>query len=193
MAEYGSDHYVSFNYTTGVSVELTRTQRASSLYLAPTLASGAPLLYKRAELIVPTVTDFADNDILALCDMASGDRIHEMFVSINAGFVATQTANLGLYEAGDGAVGTVIEEDLFTSAVDIGTATTDRVSQFLEAGNLTDEDRGRPLWALAALGAASYTEDPHIDMTIAYTLASEEIATAAVAQILLEVFYVAAR
>jgi len=192
MAEYGSDHYVKVNQTTGVSVELLRTQRASSLYLAPTVASGVAMELKRAQIVLPNPTDLADDEVLAMMDFKSGDRIWEIWAYNNAGFTATGTANIGLYEAGELSVGTVIDEDLYALDLVIGGALV-RVDVFEEATTLTEFHRGLTLWEQAAIGAASYTVDPYIDMTLAYTMSSEEAATAAVAIAVLEVWYTPAR
>lgn len=58
---------------------------------------------------------------------------------------------------------TVIDGDLFASsqAATSAIAYDARISVFDEAGTLDDVmDRGKMFWELAAIGAASYTEDP---------------------------------
>ena len=62
----------------------------------------------------------------------------------------------------------MIDDDLFASALDVTSAIA-RTESFKEATTLGDTDRGKTLWELAAIGAASYTADPMEDWDLVGT------------------------
>lgn len=192
MAEYGSDHYVQVNRTTGVSTEALRTQRSSALHLAPTRGSSGPVQMKRAECILPTAIILADNEVLAMMDFKSNDRIWEIYAYNNGGFTATQQVNIGLYHAGEQSVGDEIDEDLYAVDLNYGGALA-RADVFEQSNVLDEYARGLTLWEQAAIGLQTWEEDPGGDFTLACTMASLETVTAAVAIAVLEVWYVPGR
>ncbi len=144
-----------------------------------------------AQLTVPNAQDLADNDVIRLLDLKSSDRLIELFFSMDANWGATTTFNVGLYlKGGSPNDGAVVDEDLFGSAENWAGAIA-RVDSFKEAATLDDWDRGKTLWELAAIGAASYTVDPHLDFTVAVTCSQDISAAAAAVEFLCEAFYIA--
>ena len=106
-----------------------------------------------------------DGDILVFALMKSSDLLEDIEFWCD-GNPTAGTFNIGIYQAvmaNQGISLTAIDDDLFASAQTAATAIAydARVSVFDEAGTLDDVmDRGKTLWALAAIGAATYTEDP---------------------------------
>ncbi len=109
---------------------------------------------------------------------------------MDANWGATTTFHVGLYKKGDADDGAVIDVDLFGSTIDWSGAIA-RTDYFTEAGTLDNWDRGKTLWELAAIGAASYTSDPRETWTIAATTTQDIDATAGAVEMLVEALYVA--
>lgn len=111
----------------------------------------------------------SDTVIVAL--LKSSDRLIDIKLATD-GAATAGALNIGLASAdlsNDSISLTVIDEDLFASAQSVVTAIAFDAagSVFDEAGTLDDVmDRGKTLWELAALGAASYTEDPGLTFAI---------------------------
>lgn len=147
------------------------------------------LRHSHCLVTVPAAQDLGDNDVIMAIGMKSSDRLGEVRFSMDANWGATTTFNIGLYTlGGDGDLGTVIDEDLFASAVDWAGAIA-RVDYFKEAGTLDDWDRFKTLWELAAIGAASYTADPVEDWVVTLQTSQDISATAAAVELMGEVIY----
>jgi len=142
-------------------------------------------------MLIPSGQDLGDDDVIRLLDMQSGDRLIELYFSMDADFGATTTFNVGLYKKGNNNNGAVIDEDLFVSAVDWAGAIA-RTEYFKESATFTDMDRGKTLWELVTIGAAAtYTEDPREDWTLTLQTTQDISATAAAVSLMCEVWYVA--
>jgi len=182
---YFSNHYNNINTTTGVGYDA----RATGQYIAPTNYGETNIKVKKARVVLPAGADLGgDGDIIWLFDIKSGDCPYEMWVSCDANMGATSTFNIGLYESSTtSTIGTLIDEDIY-GAEDISAKVT-RVDSMTTAGGLLDEHRGYPAWEQAAIGAASYTEDPHETWTIAATATGAIAATDGICVISVEMWY----
>jgi hypothetical protein len=145
--------------------------------------------HKMAQMTVPSGQDLGDGDIIRLCDLPSNARVLEVLMSMDANWGTTTTFHVGLYKKGDNDDGVVLDVDLFAATQDWAGAIA-RVDQF-KLGVLDDWDRGKYLWQLAAIGAASYTEDPKEMWTLALTTTQDISAAAAAVEFLAEVIYIA--
>lgn len=158
---------------------------------------GGRLRQKAARFLVPSGTDMGSGDIIRVLDLVSSACVWHVFVTLDADFGATTTFDIGWYKKGDANDGAVIDADLHASAVDwagaIGPTTSAAASApvdyFCESGVLNQNDRGRPLWKLADIGAATYTQDPFETWTLAFTTTQDISAAAADVSVLCEVIY----
>lgn len=146
--------------------------------------------HSHALVTVPTATDLADNDEIMWLGIKSSDRIGELRVSCDANWGATTDFNIGLHKVtATGALGTVIDEDLFAGQIDMSGAIA-RVDYFAGSnGSLDNWDRWKMAWELAAIGAASYTVDPVEQWAITFTASSNNSAAAAAVEMMVEVLY----
>lgn len=184
MATFYSNHY-------GPAVGATGhfTTRSTERRIVSAGYRHGRLRHSHAIATVPAAQDLGDNDVIMVLGMKSSDRLGEIRFSMDADWGATTAFNIGLYKlGGDGDLGDVIDEDLFASAVDWSGAIA-RVEYFKEATTLTDMDRWKTLWELAAIGAASYTVDPVEDWVVALTTTQDISATAAAVSLMGEVIY----
>lgn len=114
------------------------------------------------------------SDQLVVGFMKSNDMLIDIEIFTD-GNPTAGALNIGLYEAdirNDDLSLTAIDDDLFASAQSVTTniSFNNRISVFSEAGTLDDiMDRGKSLWSLAAVGAASYTEDPGLTVAVVAT------------------------
>ncbi len=145
-----------------------------------------------AQLTVPNGQTMADNDVIRLLDLKSGDRLVQLLFSMDANWGSTADFNIGLYlKNGPANDGAVVDEDLFAGQIDWSGAIT-RVDYFDGAnGSLDDWDRGKTLWELAAIGAGSDTSDPQVVYTVATTNSSNNSDAAAAVEFLCEAYYIA--
>lgn len=150
---------------------------------------GARLRYKKAKITVGTVAGASDQ--LRMLTMKSGDRIHSVLQSSDAGATAGD-ADLGWYltgnrDAHDGALPSTNSVDAFsTTAIATDTA-ADRTERF-ENGDYDTENLGIALWELINVSdAATYTEDPFVEFDLTFTVTVAF--TVAVTTLQLEVFY----
>jgi len=185
MTDFYSDHYSNDQGETGHFTTLLTTHKNVSPG-----KSHSRVRRKAAFLTVPSGQDLGDNDVLRLMDLKSSDRLIELFFSMDANWGATTTFNVGLYLKGDANDGAVVDEDLFGSVIDWAGEIA-RVDYFDNAGTLDDWDRGKTLWELAAIGAASYTVDPQTTFTVTAQTTQDISATAAAVEMLVEAYYVA--
>ena len=144
-----------------------------------------------AQLSVPSGQDLADNDVIRLLDLKSGDGLIELLFSMNDQWGSTADFNVGLYLKGGATnTGAVVDEDLFAAAVDWSGAIA-QIDQYA-VGTLDDFDRGKPLWeAVNAVTASTYSSDPHVTYTVAVTCSSDNSATDGIVELLCEAYYVA--
>ncbi len=185
MTDFYSEHFSALTGETGHFVTLT----TGSLSV-PVHDKHARVRRNAARFSVPSAQDLADNDVIRMFDMKSGDRIIDMYHSSDANWGANSTFNIGLYRKNPLNAGTVIDEDLFATAYDIS-AEVNRVEIFDESTTLDDFDRGQPLWFLANIGDGSYSVDPFEIWTVAFTCSQNIAATDALSENLFEVTYVA--
>ena len=130
----------------------------SKYYKAPVGISGA-----RTRTSVARATGlFLTTDVVRMASLHSSRQL--LHIGIGADGASTAGAvNLGLYLAGTDHDGAVVDVDLFASAQSVASALDPWAADgFVEATTLGGVDRGKKLWELAALGAASYTEDPDV-------------------------------
>lgn len=185
MTDFYSNHYSAEVGETGHFTTLSTPVR----FLSPGIKHSR-VRRTAAYLTVPAAQDLDDDDVIRLLDLKSSDRLIELFFSMDANWGATTTFNVGLYKKGSANNGAVIDEDLFGSAID-WSGEIARVDYFDEAGTLDDWDRGKALWELAAIGAASYTSDPGEIWTVTAQTTQDISATAAAVEMLVEAYYVA--
>lgn len=166
MANQYSDFYTS------------QTQPQTSVeasYRSPQALAGGVLrvgIYRMVFDLAPD--DFGIGDVMRICTLPSGARIGQIYVTSDGASTAL-TADLGLYKAARHG-GAVIDADLFASALALNSGVT-RTDELLEAATLAAADRWKPLWAMADLGAGTYTTDPMEDWDLAWT-ATAAVATA---------------
>jgi hypothetical protein len=107
------------------------------------------------------------DDVYRLFTLKSSDRIMQFWMSSDAQAAGSNTVDVGCYlEGGKGLhTGAVIDMDLFSSDLDVasGFAMTNILH---ESTTVPDESAGLQLWEMAALGAASYTVDPMVNIDI---------------------------
>jgi hypothetical protein len=105
------------------------------------------------------------DDTYRFFTLKSTDRIYELWTYLDSAAAATNTVNFGTMVSGSANDGAVIDEDLFYSLADVATgeAWTDNLH---EAGTVPVTAKGMTLWEMCALGAASYTSDPNINIDI---------------------------
>ena len=185
MADFYSDHYSADQGDTGHFVTLISPSR-----IVPVGKKHARLRRTAAFLSVPSGQDLADNDVLRFMDLKSGNRLVELFFSMDGNWGATTTFNVGLHLKGAANAGAVVDEDLFGSAIDWSGAIA-RVDYFTEAATLDNWDRGKTLWELAAIGAGTDTVDPMAMYTITATCSQDISATSALVEMLVEAYYIA--
>lgn len=148
----------------------------AAFHAAPPGLLGAPLKVRSGviDFTAAGAGDYADADVLAMIPVSSSDRLWGLWVGTDGAFNAatTLTIDVGLYGTGDDgrSVGTVIDDDVFESALSIDAALDTRTDVFEGTATLEGDDRGSYLWEIAAAGAGSYTEDPREDWIITVTL-----------------------
>lgn len=108
-------------------------------------------------------------DVVRMLTMKSSDVLIDLYMSCDGGSTAGD-CDVGLYLTGGAHDGAVVDQDLFASAVDIHTAAFAPTSIYNEAATIGETNYGLPLWQLAALGAATYTEDPQVQFDICLTV-----------------------
>jgi len=162
MADLYSDHY---NSTIS-----SATQEDPRVLIAAGLNHGK-LRYKRATVTTTLATAAAD--VLRFFQLKSGDRPLEMLLSHTADASTSATADIGIHATDGGAVIDIALWCAFGTAPgsDI-TATVSRLDLFT-LGDSTLEDRGKRLWELADIGAATYTVDPNETWDMTMTIKAE--------------------
>jgi len=183
MTDYYSEHYSANVGSTGHFTTLLNTHKAVGVG-----KKHSRIRRSAAYLTVPSAQDLADDDVIRLLDLRSNDRLYSLLFSMDGNWGATTTFNVGLYLKGDYNNGAVVDEDLFGSAIDWSAAVT-RVDYFKEAATLDDWDRGKQVWELAVIGAATDTVDPETIYTVAATCSQNIDATDAAVEFLCEAFY----
>lgn len=114
------------------------------------------------------------SDVLVLGLIKSGDLILDIELATD-GAASAGALNVGLHSvdfSNNSTTLTAVDADLFASAraVTSAIAWDARDSIFSESTTLDDVmDRGKSAWALAAIGAASYTVDPGLTFAITAT------------------------
>ena len=151
MATFFSDHYTADGDNLLALV---------AGYRPSTGISHGRMRVKTAYFRIETATA-TNADIIRIAPFKSGDRVHRIIYS-NDGAATAGDMDIGLYAAGRNHDGAVIDDNLFADALDITSAIL-QVDEFKQSTTLDDYDRGKPLWALAAIGGGSDTVDPVLD------------------------------
>ena len=154
---------------------LYKSTYASNLFAAPKVINNpgnrGPMHFFGTHFQL--TTDHDANDVILLMPIPSNFRPTQFRFSTDGGATAG-AANVGLHTVSDdGATATVVDADLFASAQSVTTAATatDIIAY------LNTEDRGKTLWEIAALGAATYTADPKIEFWLTLTISTNVDAT----------------
>lgn len=160
-----------------------------AMYLAP-YGCDVETRTKRCRITLPisveSVVESGDKIIVAKVN--SGDRMSGLWLSADGNVPATSTIAIGLQliTAGGG-IGADLDIDLFEDSVALSAA-SDRAEMFTTAV-LDDWDRGKPMWELASIGAASYTEDPHLDWWIIAEFTSDPAAITTASELQFELAF----
>ncbi len=184
MTDFYSNHY---GPAVGATNHFTTLQ--APVPFVPVGLKHSRLRRTAAQLIVPSGQNLADDDVIRFLDLRSNDRLINLFISMDANWGATSTFNVGLHLKGANDDGAVVDEDLFV-APDNWAAGDTRTDLFTLAV-LDDWDRGKTMWALATIGAASLTEDPGVVYTVSATASANPDATDDAVEMLLEAYYIA--
>lgn len=180
MAIYYSNKYSS--QTSATEKETGHSVGPAGLILdaadAALPSAGAARSYVQIATIAIS-SDILTAEEIRLCRFKSSDRITDIRVS-TVGTSETGAFDIGLHEAGFNDDGAVVTPDVFADAYTLDPARAN-VSIFKQSTDLTDVDRGKPLWELAdASATATYTEDPKelwdLTMTLAGTVATDATA-----------------
>ena len=144
---------------------------------APAGVSHGRKRYARAEVLTTATltTDTAASQI-RVKQFKSGDRIHKITVH-NTADGGSGAVNMGLWKSGTAHDGAVVDADIFLAAQSVSGASAAGGIEGFTDGALDDFDRGKTLWELATVGAASYTSDPMEDWDVVIT-ATATVATA---------------
>jgi len=183
MTRFYSDHF----HATGVVSTLAGTLPLDNSVKIDQGRGGSDLQIKRARFNVGTAALIGDE--IRLMTLMSSNRIYEVLVSSDGGATAG-IADLGVYFTGANHDGTVLDVDLFATALVLDAAIT-RVDQFKESTTLNDRDRGKYLWELVNIGVPStFPKDPAQSMDLVFTVTTSF--TVAVTDVVVEVRYTAA-
>lgn len=162
MVDFLSDHFVA-------DLAFVEDGKSRPDYRIPQAVNDAYLRYKRG---FASIT-FGATDTVRLLSIRSSDRLHWMAISAVSGL--SIGIDLGIWSQGALHDGPVIDADLFMSAVTITSAA--RVEALTEAGNVTDEQRGTPLWEMLGLST---------DSKISYDIVASRTSSDGVGAMLLE-------
>jgi len=186
MADFYSNHYSGLQGATGHFTTL----QSPTLDRVKAGLGGSRKRHKFCQISVPNGQDLADNDVIRLFDVKSGDRPIQLFFTNDVNWGATADFNVGLHEKGANNDGAVIDEDLFESTpFDISGAIV-RVDVFSLAV-LDEWDRCKTFWELANIGDGSYSVDPRETWTVTMTAEGNPSAAAALVEMLVELEYIA--
>jgi hypothetical protein len=111
------------------------------------------------------------SEVSRMFTLPSGSRIYQLYFA-TSDWGGASTAHVGLHKAGSAHDGAVIDNDLFGSSIDVGTADVARTEILNEATTITDLLRGDYLWKMADAGAATLTTDPFEDWDFTVTVAT---------------------
>ncbi len=159
MPDQVSDHFTAA--TQPVALTAINTQFRPSAGI-----SHGRMRKKIARVTLDLLPVFTTNDIARLMQFKSSDRIFEILLT-SGGDSTVLTTDLGIYESGNNHDGAVVEVDIFGADLVVNGVLA-RADQFT-VGALDNFDRGLTLWELAAIGAATFTEDPFLDFDLALT------------------------
>lgn len=133
----------------------TKSTAVGNLDSIPAVLSDARIAGARlieAVGVVTTNSDDSDDSEYLMCRVPSNARISQILLSADD-LGTTGAANVGVFNED----GTVKDEDLFASAVDLNTAAITHSDVTHESGNYDIADSEKPLWEV--LGES---EDPHV-------------------------------
>lgn len=126
-------------------------------------------------------------EVCRMFTLPSGARIYQLYFA-SSDWGGASTAHVGLHKAGTAHAGAVIDDDVFATSIDVGTAAVARTEILEESTTITNLLRGDYLWKLADAGAGTYTTDPFEDWDFTVTVAT--VASAVSSTITLEAWYV---
>lgn len=187
MTQWYSDHF-SHSEKTGAGYNGNNvTTLPSPLPMIQSAGiSHGRIRYKRASITgLPLVTT---PDVLRFFSLKSSDRLLELYLSCDGGSTAGAVST-GLHEAGSNHDGAVVDADLFDTAQSIASALNRQEAWAGGALANFGVNRGSYLWQQAAVGAASYTEDPKILFDVTCTVTTSF--TVADSELVLEAYYTA--
>jgi hypothetical protein len=158
-------------------------------YMAPARSYAGSLQYGRAVMDFGTTVLTDDDHEAIMMPLQSNTRLVELYVSdTGTGAAATLDGTWGLFRmTAAGGLGTVVDIDLFDLSVNHTGAVAHQ--DIFDAAALGDVDRGKTLWELATVGAASYTEDPNELWAIVLTMTALTV-TVNPDDITLEAYYI---
>lgn len=130
---------------------------------------------KRSTISTIDQASLTQNDTITLGYFKSSDQLIDIkFFTDGAAGAGTLDIGLSSVEFRDGtATETVVDADLFANGQSVTSAIAyDAAGSVFDESTTLDDvmDRGKPLWQLAALGAASYTSDPGLTFAIVATV-----------------------
>lgn len=161
----------------------------NGMYLAP-YGCAVATLTKRCRVTLPISVEaiVESGDKIIVARVNSGDRMSGLWLSADGNVPATSTIAIGLQliTAANG-IGADLDIDLFEDSVALSSGST-RAEMFTTAV-LDDWDRGKPMWELASIGAASYTEDPNLDWWIIAEFTSDPAAITTASEIQFELAF----
>jgi len=176
MARYFSDHFTATGVTQ-TALQVPGTVTASGV-------NHGRIYYKRAQLTVLGLNSTTDE--LRFFSLNSGDRLLELWLSSD-GAAGAGAVDVGLYESGRDHTGTVVDANMFATAIDISSG-LDRDEVLLEAEVLQHESHGIMMWeAVNVFSSATYAVDPLINFDVTCNVTTDFTTTAPV--LVLEAYY----
>lgn len=158
MATYFSDQFAAAG---------TETAAPDYSYTIPQ-AGGATRIDRRIARATTDGTTAADV-FRMFGPLHSGVRLYDMLFQV-ASTPSAGDIDVGLHLSGVNHDGAVVDADLFEDGQLVTSGLS--LAGVFTGASLTNLDRGKTLWELAALGAATYTSDPNVFFDITVTTAT---------------------
>ncbi len=138
---------------------------AANTTLVTGFKASVGIRHARERTSVARVTSMAlTTDTVRMLTLKSSDRLLALELASDGGSTAGEV-NIGIYLTGAAHDGAVVDVDVFAAAQSVATE-IDLTDIFVQATTLDGVDRGKELWAIAAVGAGTDTEDPRVDYDI---------------------------
>lgn len=145
---------------------------------APSGTKRARMYYTSARIDLSAAT-IAQDDLVRMFSLKSGDRIVELFVSNDAAWAATALQiDIGLYKSGNDHDGAIILGDCFVDGLAFS-GTLARTNAFFQATDILPDSAGMELWELVnVVSASTYATDPQEDWDLVVKFSSVNTLTA---------------